>query len=193
MSFIDIEYDTLTISCSPILSLNYFPKKFYRLYQSIKSDDNIIINGSFLFNETNEIHICNSPMSKKPMEKLLSEFSLEKDIPYYKNIEKLFINYKNLYFYINIDKLSIENSSTTLDNIVYQSNIKTNKNIQYRDFVILSLNPVLINISYDKNLCTNFVRISCINDMGCGGSSYSYLYEKNFRQEVPSISCIQSL
>ncbi len=190
MSFIDIEYDKLTISCSPILSLNYFPKKFYRLYQSIRSDDNIIINGSFLFNETNEVHLCNSPMSKK---QLVSEFSLEDDIPYYKNIEKLFINYKNLYFYIDTDKLSIENSSSTLDNVVYQSNIKTSNNIQYRDFVILCLNPVLINISYDKKLCTNFVRISCINDTGCGGSSYSYLYEKNLSKEIPTISCIQSL
>jgi hypothetical protein len=190
MSFIDIEYDKLTISSSPLLSLNYFPKKFYRLYQSIKSEDNIIINGSFLFSETNEAHLCNSPMLKK---KMSSDFSLEEEIPYYKNIEKLFINYKNLYFYINIDNLSIENSSTALDNIVYQSNIKTNKNIQYRDFVILSLNPVLINISYDKTLCTNFVRISCINDTGCGGSSYSYLYEKKFNQEIPTISCIQSL
>lgn len=188
MSFIDIEYDKLTLSSSPLLNLSYFPKRYYRLYQSVKTDDNIIINGSFLFNESNEAHLCNSPMSKK---QLSSEFSLEEDIPYYKNIEKLFINYKNIDFYINIDKLSIENSSTILDNIVYQSNIKSNKNIQYRDFVILSTNPVLINISYDTKLCTNFVRISCINDTGCGGSSYSYLYEKNFSQEIPSINCIQ--
>ncbi len=191
MSFIDIEYDKLTLSSSPLLSLNYFPKKFYRLYQSTKSDDNIIINGSFLFNETNEAHLCNSPMSKKSMEKLTSEFSIEDDVPYYKNIEKLFVNYKNMYFYINIDKLSIENSSTALDNIVYQSNIMSNKNKKYKDFVILSSNPVLINISYDTKLCTNFVRISCINDMGCGGSSYSYLYNKNYSQEIPSINCIQ--
>jgi len=190
MSFIDIEYDTFTLSSSPLVSLNYFPKKFYRLYQSVKSDDNIIINGSFLFSDTNDVHLYNSPMSKR---KLLSDFSLEEDIPYYKNIEKLFINYKNLYFYINIDNLSIENSSTTLDNIVYQSNIKSNNNIQYKDFLILSLNPVLINISYDKKLCTNFVRISCINDTGCGGSSYSYIYNKNFNQEISTINCIKSL
>ena len=65
MSFIDIEYDKLVLSTSPLLNTFYFPKKFYRLYQSTKTDDNIIINGSFLFNETNEKYLCNSPVAIK--------------------------------------------------------------------------------------------------------------------------------
>jgi len=194
MSFIDIEYDKLVLSTSPLLNTCYFPKKFYRLYQSTKLDGNIIINGSFLFNETNEIHLCNSPVSKKINRfNELNEFNSIEEIPYYKNIEKLFIHFKNINFYIDIDKLEIENSSSVLDNIVYQSNIKKIKNIKHRDFVIMSLNPVLINVSYDIKSASNFVRISCINDTGYGGSADSYLYDKIQQVEIKTINCIQTV
>ena len=203
MSFIDIEYDKLILSSSPLLNTSYFPKKFYRLYQSTKNDDNIIINGSFLFNESNEIYLCNSPVSKKKSN-FFSQFDEDKEdeqdeqdehneIPYYKNIEKLFIHFKNTNFYIDIDKLEIENSSSILDSIVYQSNIKSIKNIKYRDFVIMSSNPISINISYDIGLGSNFVRISCINDTGYGGAAYSYLYDKIYKSQITSINCIQTI
>jgi len=65
MSFIDIENDYLLLSSSPIYSINYFPKKFYRLYQSNNNNESIIINGSFLFNQTNELYSSNSPTSGK--------------------------------------------------------------------------------------------------------------------------------
>jgi hypothetical protein len=190
MSFIDIEYDKLILSTSPLLNTIYFPKKFYRLYQSTKLDDNIIINGSFLFNESNEIHLCNSPVSKI---KNLNVFDSIQEIPYYKNIEKLFVHFKNTNFYINIDKLEIENSSSVIDSIVYQSNIKKIKNMRYKDFVIMSSNPVLINVSYDTKSVANFVRISCINDTGYGGSAYSYLYDKVHQVEIKTINCIQTI
>jgi hypothetical protein len=193
MSFIDIEYDKLVLSTSPLLNTFYFPKKFYRLYQSTKTDDNIIINGSFLFNETNEKYLCNSPVAIK--KNGINDFNFIEEIPYYKNIEKLFIHFKNTSFYIDIDKLEIEieNSSSVLDNIVYQSNIKKIKNIKHRDFVIMSLNPVLINVSYDIKLASNFVRISCINDTGYGGSADSYLYDKNHQVEIKTLNCIQTV
>lgn len=208
MSFIDIEYDKFTLSTSPLFSMNYFPKKFYRLYQSTNSDDKIIINGSFLFNETNEVHLCNSPVKKESLKSYSFDFEdldcseepecsdnsdPNQDIPYYKNIDKLFVYYKDINFYINTDRLEIENSSYILDNIVYQSNIKKSKNMKYRDFVIMSTTPVLINISYDTKSGSNFVRISCYNDTGCGGSAYSYLYDKKYSPEITSINCIQNI
>ena len=56
MSFIDIESDIYKLSSSHLVSLNYFPTKFYRLYQNNNTIDDIIINGSFLYNETNELY-----------------------------------------------------------------------------------------------------------------------------------------
>ena len=137
--------------------------------------------------------MCNSPVSKKNGFNELNEFNLIEEIPYYKNIEKLFVYFRNTSFYIDIDKLEIENSSSVLDNIVYQSNIKKIKNIKHRDFVIMSLNPVLINISYDIKSSSNFVRISCINDTGYGGSADSYLYDKIHQVEIKTINCIQTV
>jgi hypothetical protein len=178
MSFIDIENDQIVLSSSPLLTFNYFPKKFYRLYQSINFDDSIIINGSFLFNESNELHLNKSPSK------------LNNDLPYYKNIEKLYIHTKIGDFYINIDKLEIENTCNNINNIVYQSNIKKKKNIKYKDFIILSINPILINITYDIKNASNFVTISCVNSNGFGGTSYSYLYSKNENTEISSINSI---
>lgn len=200
MSFIDVEYDKYTLSTSPIFNINYFPKKFYRLYQSTNLDDKIIINGSFLFNETNDIYLCNSLVKKDHSNHtnhpdLSDHPDLDQDIPYYKNIDKLFIYYKDINFYINTDRLEIENSSIldSIDNInsiIYQSNIKKNKNIKYRDFVIMSSTPILINISYNTKTGSNFVRISCFNDTGCGGSAYSYIYDKISNSEITSIGYI---
>ena len=180
MSFIDIENDSLLLSTSPILSINYFPKKFYRLYQSINNNETIIINGSFLFNQTNELYSSNSPSSRSKLD----------NIPYYKNIEKLFIHTKLINFYINIDTFEIENNNDTINKIVYQSNIKNKKNIKYREFVIMLSSPILINISYNKISDSNFVSISCINDNGCGGSAYSYLYSNSFNSELDNINSI---
>jgi hypothetical protein len=120
-------------------------------------------------------------------------FDFVQEIPYYKNIEKLFVHFKNTNFYIDIDKLEIENSSAVLDSIVYQSNIKKVKNVKYRDFVIMCTNPVLINVSYDLKAANNFVRISCMNDTGYGGSAYSYLYDKVHQVEIKQINCIQTV
>ena len=199
MSYIDIEYDKYILSTSPLLNTNYFPKKFYRLYQSTNSDDKIIINGSFHFNETNEVYLYNSPVTKKNVKSFSFNSddenltNINEEIPYYKNLEKLFVYYKDINFYINIDRLEIENSSSILDNIIYQSNIKINKNLKYRDFVIMSSVPILINVSYDTKSYANFVRISCFNDTGCGGSAYSYLYQKNYSPEITSINYIQNI
>jgi hypothetical protein len=185
MSFIDIEYDCLTLSTSPIFNINYFPKKFYRLYQSINLDHNIIINGSFLYNETNKLYLNkNDELDiKRKGDKIL-------DLPYYKNIDKLYIHTKTTNFYINIDKLEIENNNENINNIVYQSNIKKEKNIKYRDFIILLSKPILINILYNTKHASNFVTISCMNDTGYGGSSYLYPYNKYFSSELPSIESI---
>jgi len=186
MSFIDIEYDYLTLSTSPILNTNYFPKKFYRLYQSINFDYNIIINGSFLYNDTNKLHSNDNDelKVKRKSDKIL-------DLPYYKNIDKLYIHTKTINFYINIDRLEIENNNNEdINTILYQYNIKKGKNIKYRYFVILLPNPILINILYNTKYCSNFVTISCINDNGCGGSSYLYPYNKHFSSELSNIENI---
>ena len=158
---IDIEYDIYKLSTSPLLSLNYFPKKFYRLYQYNNLTDNIIINGSFLYNETNELYKSKSNNKS-----------------YYKNIDKLYIHTKDNNFYINIEKLLIEDFNEDIHNFVYQSDIKIKKNIKYRDFAIMLSTPIIINISFDKNLLSNRVSLSCINNNGYGGSLYSFLYNR---------------
>ena len=48
MSLIDIEFDRFSLSSSPVLNINYFPTKFYRLFESKDINNPIIINGSFL-------------------------------------------------------------------------------------------------------------------------------------------------
>jgi hypothetical protein len=178
MSLIDIENDKNILSSSPLCTFNYFPKKFYRLYQSINLDDNIIINGSFVFNQSNELYL------KK------SSSKFDNELPYYKNIEQLFIHTKIGDIYINIDKLQIENNINNINNIIYESEIIKKKHIKYKDFIILSTNPILINISYDTKNASNFVTISCINDDGFGGSSYSYLYSNNSNTEISSFNSI---
>jgi hypothetical protein len=185
MSFIDIENDQLLLSSSPIYSINYFPKKFYRLYQSNNNNESIIINGSFLFNQTNELYSSNSPTSGK-----LSNIDSFNDLPFYKNIDKLFIHIKDINFYINTNNLEIENTNQNIDKIVYQSNIKNKKNIKYREFVIMLSSPILINISYDNASDYNCVTISCINDNGYGGTAYSYLFSNSFNSELDKIDSI---
>lgn len=185
MSFIDIENDQLLLSSSPIYSINYFPKKFYRLYQSNNNNESIIINGSFLFNQTNELYSSNSPTSGK-----LSNIDSFNDLPFYKNIDKLFIHIKDINFYINTNNLEIENTNQNIDKIVYQSNIKNKKNIKYREFVIMLSSPILINISYDNVSDYNCVTISCINDNGYGGTAYSYLFSNSFKSELDKIDSI---
>jgi len=185
MSFIDIENDQLLLSSSPIYSINYFPKKFYRLYQSNNNNESIIINGSFLFNQTNELYSSNSPTSGK-----LSNIDSFNDLPHYKNIDKLFIHTKEINFYINTNNLEIENTNQNIDKIVYQSNIKNKKNIKYREFVIMLSSPILINISYDNASDYNCVTISCINDNGYGGTAYSYLFSNSFNSELDKIDSI---
>jgi hypothetical protein len=194
MSFIDIENDQLLLSSSPIYSINYFPKKFYRLYQSNNNNESIIINGSFLFNQTNELYSSNSPTSGK-LSNIDSfnnavDASLRQDLPFYKNIDKLFIHIKDINFYINTNNLEIENTNQNIDKIVYQSNIKNKKNIKYREFVIMLSSPILINISYDNVSDYNCVTISCINDNGYGGTAYSYLFSNSFNSELDKIDSI---
>jgi hypothetical protein len=189
MSFIDIEYDCLTLSTSPILNTNYFPKKFYRLYQSINFDHNIIINGSFLYNDTNKLY-TNENENENENVKVKRKSNKILDLPYYKNIDKLYIHTKTTNFYINIDRLEIENNNEIINNIVYQSNIKKEKDIKYRDFVILLSTPILINISYNTKNGSNFVTISCINDNSYGGSSHLYPYNKHFSSELSNIESI---
>ena len=188
MSFIDIENDQLLLSSSPIYSINYFPKKFYRLYQSNNNNESIIINGSFLFNQTNELYSSNSPTSGKPSN--IDSFNVQQDLPFYKNIDKLFIHIKDINFYINTNNLEIENTNQNIDKIVYQSNIKNKKNIKYREFVIMLSSPILINISYDNVSDYNCVTISCINDNGYGGTAYSYLFSNSFNSELDKIDSI---
>ena len=194
MSFIDIENDQLLLSSSPIYSINYFPKKFYRLYQSNNNNESIIINGSFLFNQTNELYSSNSPTSGKLSNidsfNNVVDASLRQDLPFYKNIDKLFIHIKDINFYINTNNLEIENTNQNIDKIVYQSNIKNKKNIKYREFVIMLSSPILINISYDNASDYNCVTISCINDNGYGGTAYSYLFSNNFKSELDNIDSI---
>ena len=207
MSFIDIENDHLLLSSSPIYSINYFPKKFYRLYQSNNNNESIIINGSFLFNQTNELYSSNSPTSGKlsnidsfnDSRLALEEGTINsfrdckpegQDLPHYKNIDKLFIHTKDINFYINTNNLEIENTNQNIDKIVYQSNIKNKKNIKYREFVIMLSSPILINISYDNVSDYNCVTISCINDNGYGGTAYSYLFSNNFNSELDKIDSI---
>ena len=194
MSFIDIENDQLLLSSSPIYSINYFPKKFYRLYQSNNNNESIIINGSFLFNQTNELYSSNSPTSGKLSNidsfNNVVDASLRQDLPYYKNIDKLFIHIKDINFYINTNNLEIENTNQNIDKIVYQSNIKNKKNIKYREFVIMLSSPILINISYDNASDYNCVTISCINDNGYGGTAYSYLFSNSFNSELDKIDSI---
>jgi len=207
MSFIDIENDQLLLSSSPIYSINYFPKKFYRLYQSNNNNESIIINGSFLFNQTNELYSSNSPTSGKLSNidnfnnvvdaSLRQDLSLVlgckpfgQDLPFYKNIDKLFIHIKDINFYINTNNLEIENTNQNIDKIVYQSNIKNKKNIKYREFVIMLSSPILINISYDNVSDYNCVTISCINDNGYGGTAYSYLFSNSFNSELDKIDSI---
>ena len=207
MSFIDIEYDQLLLSSSPIYSINYFPIKFYRLYQSNNNNESIIINGSFLFNQTNELYSSNSPTSKLAHASFLPDNkrskidnfndSVSKKLgdethlgPYYKNIDKLFIHTKEINFYINTNNLEIENTNKNIDKIVYQSNIKNKKNIKYREFIIMLSSPILINISYDNVSDSNCVSISSINDNGCGGSSYSYCFSNSFNSELDNINSI---
>jgi len=226
MSFIDIENDLLLLSSSPpFFSLNYFPKKFYRLYQSFNSDENIIINGSFLFNGINELY-KNDPSLTACAESLLDQKSnrhttspesletrsnrhttspeslLEQRSnrhshsptkPFYKNIERLYIHTKIINFYINIDKMEIEDNINNFTNIIYQSEIIKKKNIKYREFVLMLSNPILINISYDIKTTSNCVTISCINDDGCGGSSYLYLYDKFNNSNIKTIDNINSI
>ena len=194
MSFIDIENDQLLLSSSPIYSINYFPKKFYRLYQSNNNNESIIINGSFLFNQTNELYSSNSPTSGKlsnidSFNNVVDAF-LRQDLPHYKNIDKLFIHIKDINFYINTNNLEIENTNQNIDKIVYQSNIKNKKNIKYREFVIMLSSPILINISYDNVSDYNCVTISCINDNGYGGTAYSYLFSNSFNSELDKIDSI---
>jgi hypothetical protein len=188
MSFIDIENDQLLLSSSPIYSINYFPKKFYRLYQSNNNNESIIINGSFLFNQTNELYSSNSPTSGKLSN--IDSFNTTQDLPHYKNIDKLFIHTKEINFYINTNNLEIENTNQNIDKIVYQSNIKNKKNIKYREFVIMLSSPILINISYDNVSDYNCVTISCINDNGYGGTAYSYLFSNSFKSELDKIDSI---
>ena len=200
MSFIDIENDYLLLSSSPIYSINYFPKKFYRLYQLNNNNESIIINGSFLFNQTNELYSSNSPTSSKLSNidsfnnvvdaSLMQDLQLGQDLPHYKNIDKLFIHIKDINFYINTNNLEIENTNQNIDKIVYQSNIKNKKNIKYREFVIMLSSPILINISYDNASDYNCVTISCINDNGYGGTAYSYLFSNNFNSELDKINSI---
>lgn len=194
MSFIDIENDQLLLSSSPIYSINYFPKKFYRLYQSNNNNESIIINGSFLFNQTNELYSSNSPTSGKLSNidsfNNVVDASLRQDLPFYKNIDKLFIHIKDINFYINTNNLEIENTNQNIDKIVYQSNIKNKKNIKYREFVIMLSSPILINISYDNVSDYNCVTISCINDNGYGGTAYSYLFSNSFNSELDKIDSI---
>ena len=194
MSFIDIENDQLLLSSSPIYSINYFPKKFYRLYQSNNNNESIIINGSFLFNQTNELYSSNSPTSGKLSNidsfNNVVDASLRQDLPFYKNIDKLFIHIKDINFYINTNNLEIENTKQNIDKIVYQSNIKNKKNIKYREFVIMLSSPILINISYDNVSDYNCVTISCINDNGYGGTAYSYLFSNSFNSELDKIDSI---
>jgi hypothetical protein len=198
MSFIDIENDQLFLSSSPIYSINYFPKKFYRLYQSNNNNESIIINGSFLFNQTNELYSSNSPTSGKlsnidsfnDLPLALGHSSEELDLPHYKNIDKLFIHIKDINFYINTNNLEIENTNQNIDKIVYQTNIKNKKNIKYREFVIMLSSPILINISYDNASDYNCVTISCINDNGYGGTAYSYLFSNSFNSELDKIDSI---
>lgn len=189
MSFIDIENDQLLLSSSPIYSINYFPKKFYRLYQSNNNNESIIINGSFLFNQTNELYSSNSPTSGK-LSNIDSFNNAALDLPHYKNIDKLFIHIKDINFYINTNNLEIENTNQNIDKIVYQSNIKNKKNIKYREFVIMLSSPILINISYDNASDYNCVTISCINDNGYGGTAYSYLFSNSFNSELDKIDSI---
>ena len=195
MSFIDIENDQLLLSSSPIYSINYFPKKFYRLYQSNNNNESIIINGSFLFNQTNELYSSNSPTSGKlsnidSFNNVVLDLPLGQDLPFYKNIDKLFIHIKDINFYINTNNLEIENTNQNINKIVYQSNIKNKKNIKYREFVIMLSSPILINISYDNASDYNCVTISCINDNGYGGTAYSYLFSNSFNSELDKIDSI---
>jgi hypothetical protein len=160
MSYIDIENDILNISTSPIFSFNFFQKKFYRLYQLLDNKNEIIINGSFLFNEISDLNKINNN----------TKF-------YYKNVEKLYINIKNINFYINIDKLEIENNNYNINDILYQTNIIQKKNNKYKDFIILIDNPIIINICYNIKNLSNHVSISSFDDISEGGTKK--LYNKN--------------
>jgi hypothetical protein len=160
MSYIDIENDILNISTSPIFSFNFCQKKFYRLYQLLDNKNEIIINGSFLFNEISDLNKINNN----------TKF-------YYKNVEKLYINIKNINFYINIDKLEIENNNYNINDILYQTNIIKKKNNKYKDFIILIDNPIIINICYNIKNLSNHVSISSFDTINEGGAKI--LYNKN--------------
>lgn len=193
MSLIDIEYDNYILSSSPILTNIYFPKKFYRLYESFNTDYKIIINGSFLFNETNKLHenkLHENKLNKNDDELIYLIENKLLEIPYYKNIDKLFIHTKLTNFYINIEKLEIESNYNDIYNIIYQSHIKKNKNIKYRDFILLLPNPILINISYNKKNLSNFVRISHINHNGNGGFTNPYPSNKTVDNKLTTIDNI---
>jgi hypothetical protein len=157
MSYIDIENDTMVLSSSPIENSFIIDKKYYQLYYSIKN--NIKINGSFLFNNTNE-----PTLQKKVKNKI-----------YFKNIEKLHIESNIVDFYINITNLNIENYSDNIKNFIYLSDIKIVDNIKKREIIILFSNPIIINISYNMDLASNIVYISIIDDkQGCSNNYILY-------------------
>jgi hypothetical protein len=74
------------ISTSPIISLDFFQKKFYKLFDY----NDIIINGTFLYDTYNLNDVNNINNTK-----------------YYENIDKLYIKIKNVIYDINIEKLEI--------------------------------------------------------------------------------------
>ena len=108
-----------------------------------------------------------------------------------KHIIIIYIHTKENNFYINIDKLLIENNNEDINRFVYQSDIKTKKNIKYRDFAVMISNPIIINISFDSKYSSNRVYISCINNNGYGGSLYSFLYKKIKDTELNKLESIE--
>ena len=161
MSFIDLEYDILQLSSSPLIMNNYFPKYYYCLYNSM-NDDKIIINGSFILNFKNDLY----------------KTSIDSN-PYYSNLDKIFVYTNKFNFYINIDKLEIENNNSNQHDYIYLSDIKINKNIKYRDIVILLSNPIIINISIDTKLASNQVSIAHIKNYNNGGSKKIYFNQQH--------------
>jgi len=154
MSYINIETDILQISTSPICSLDFFQKKIYKLFDN---KDDIIINGTFLYDVYNLNDINN--------------------IKHYENIDKLYIKIKNFSFNINIEKLEIENNDID-NNFLYESNISNKKNNFYKDFIILIDNPIIINVCYNIKTLTNHVSIFYCSTDDENGSKYSFLYNQ---------------